>query len=54
MIFCIGIRNWSLIWVAGLDARCKRLSNGAQWFDIDVEESIVVRKKFFKKRLPAK
>lgn len=32
----------------GLDARCKRLSwNGCQWFDIDVEETIDVRKLFF-------
>ncbi len=32
----------------GLDARCKRLRlNGCQWFDIDVEESINVRKYFF-------
>jgi methyltransferase (TIGR00027 family) len=32
----------------GLDARCKRLFlNGRQWFDIDVEETINVRKLFF-------
>lgn len=32
----------------GLDARCKRLSlHGSQWFDVDVDESIEVRKKFF-------
>lgn len=32
----------------GLDARCKRLSlNDCQWFDIDVEETIEIRKLFF-------
>lgn len=32
----------------GLDARCKRLSlNSCEWFDIDVEETINVRKQFF-------
>lgn len=32
----------------GLDARCKRLSlNDCQWFDIDVKETIAVRRKFF-------
>jgi O-methyltransferase involved in polyketide biosynthesis len=32
----------------GLDARCKRLSlNYCQWFDIDVEEAIDLRKLFF-------
>lgn len=34
----------------GLDARCKRLpAHTAQWFDIDVEESIELRKHFFEK-----
>lgn len=33
----------------GLDARCMRLAlNGCLWFDIDVKESIDVRKHFFK------
>jgi O-methyltransferase involved in polyketide biosynthesis len=32
----------------GLDARCKRLPlNGSQWFDIDVKETVEVRKHFF-------
>jgi len=32
----------------GLDARCKRLAlNDCQWFDIDVKETIDVRKQFF-------
>ncbi len=33
----------------GLDARCKRLPlRGCRWFDIDVEESIEIRRHFFK------
>lgn len=39
----------------GLDARCKRLSlNGCEWFDIDVQETIDVRKMFFEETLSYK